>query len=475
MSFKQGNIADKPINFSPLFLFFIILSSFAFTGTAAPFPPDDYQYTGDYVLITEPGRYSLENNITHTYPIGVIIASSSVILDGQGKWIKPATTGVPTVGIWITQTDASGELITGVIVRNVKLSDEVVGIYNEGYDSSEFPWGSDRTGTYLSDLQKIRELKLSDISIKDCTIGLVSRDIHRITIEKAEIERNKEGVILSNSTPDIKGSMIRNNSRGGITLTRTNGGTVSGSIIQNNAGGGLKLEEVTGLSIWNNILDNHDNLVLNGGNDALLYREPKAAPNIINGRITAGNYWAVGGIGVLEEQGIRDLDSDGVGDSPYIAGPGLSDLYPLVPAGFGGLDTKEPKSVSEAIVPVTPVPTPFSIITGFHAVISADTIPSEMKAGDTVKVSLTLTNAGTDDWLSQQSVGIRALDIAGEWGTEWMQVPSLVQSKQSHTFSFDLHTPQEPGLYELRYQAARGGQGTYATFGRPYIKKITLL
>lgn len=465
----------KPNIVSLLSLFFILISLLPSICTAAPFPPDDYQYTGDYVLITEPGRYSLEKNITHTYPVGVIIASSSVILDGQGNWIKPATTGVPTVGIWITLTDASGELITGVTVRNVKVSDEVVGIYNEGYDSSEFPWGSDRTGTYLSDIQKMREMTFSDISIENCTIGIVSRDTRRSTIEKSEIEGNKEGVIISNSTPEIKSTIVRNNTRGGITLIRTNDGGISGSKIQNNAGGGLLLEEVTGLTIWNNILDNHDNLFLTGNNEAQLFREPKAAPNIINGGITAGNYWVAGGTEVYEEQGIRDVEGDGIGDSPYIAGPGLSDLYPLVPVGFGALHAEEPEAVSAVIMPVTPVPTPFSIITGFHAVITADTIPSEMKAGDTAKVSLTLTNAGTDDWLTQQSVGIRALDIAAAWGSEWMQIPSLVQSKQSYTFSFDLHTPQEPGIYELKYQAARGGQGTFATFGRPYIRKITLL
>ena len=77
---------------------------------AAPveFPPAYGPYSGDYVYISEPGRYTLEQNISHIYPVGIIIAAPSVILDGQGHTIEPTPADSTTVGIWISLTDLSG-------------------------------------------------------------------------------------------------------------------------------------------------------------------------------------------------------------------------------------------------------------------------------------------------------------------------------------------------------------------------------
>ena len=66
------------------------------TSTAAEpvlFPPEDGTSGGGYVLITQPGKYTLEHPVTHQYPAGIIIASPSVILDGQGYAIRPSQPG----------------------------------------------------------------------------------------------------------------------------------------------------------------------------------------------------------------------------------------------------------------------------------------------------------------------------------------------------------------------------------------------
>ncbi|NLL11609.1 MAG: hypothetical protein GX268_12125 [Methanomicrobiales archaeon] len=48
--------------------FLMLLCSCTVPGASVIFPPESGTYAGDYVLIQEPGRYTLENNITHEYP-----------------------------------------------------------------------------------------------------------------------------------------------------------------------------------------------------------------------------------------------------------------------------------------------------------------------------------------------------------------------------------------------------------------------
>lgn len=170
---------------------------------------------------------------------------------------------------------------------------------------------------------------------------------------------------------------------------------------------------------------------------------------------------------------ISDTDQNGIGDIPYTKS-GLEDRYPLIPSGAGF--SPQPEPVQSAAPTSTPIPvsTPFSIITGMHAIITGDTIPAEMKAGMIYPVSITLLNDGTDDWLLMHAVGIRASGFAASCGPEWLEIPSLVGSKQPYTFQFKIKAPLEPGTYDFTYQATRGGQGVSVTFGRPYKKVVTV-
>ncbi len=97
-----------------------------------------------------------------------------------------------------------------------------------------------------------------------------------------------------------------------------------------------------------------------------------------------------------------------------------------------------------------------------------------MQTKTSYPVTITIFNDGSDDWLDMHAVGIKATDQAATSGPEWLVIPSIVKSKQSYTFNFELMSPSTPGTYELSYQAARGGQGVSVTFGRPYKKVITV-
>jgi len=197
-------------------------------GISITFPPESGPYTGDYVLIQEPGRYTLENNVTHTYPVGVIITSSSVILDGQGYQVRPAKTGDPSVGIWVTLLDSQGKPVTGVRIQNLTVHDEVTGIYLEGADSSEFPWGRDRSKDYaVSDATfSDRDIKCSGVTITSSRIGIASRGLKTPAIWQSEIKGNEKGISISDGAPDIRDLVVTENTNAGIHLERTSGGAM---------------------------------------------------------------------------------------------------------------------------------------------------------------------------------------------------------------------------------------------------------
>lgn len=461
-------------------IIFIFLVVFLIQGSAANivFPPEQGPYTGDYVFINEPGRYTLEENVTHSYPVGVIITSSSVILDGQNRYISPAKTGEPVVGIWITRTDSEGNPVTGVRVLNCNIEDEVTGIYVEGTDSSEFPWGSRTTEDNNQESYSNRDVKFTNVRVTGCRNGIGVYDSGKPAIIQSDIRNNEKGLIVSGGSPEIKDLVITNNSVSGITLQETSGGEISGCKIEGNTKAGIVLENVSGVRMWNNILDNYQNIESLNSKDVILNTTLINQTNIINGPVTGGNLWSQAGTPIYKSHQISDENLDGIGDSPYITDKDLTDYYPLIPPGTGfSPDNKVIQDIPEVRPFATPEPvsTPMSIITGIHAVISGDTIPAEMKTNTRYETGLTIVNDGSDDWLQMHAIGIKAYKDAAIWGPEWMPVPSDVPSKKSCTISFPIQTPDEPGTYELQYQAIRMGQGVSTTFGRPYKKVVTII
>ncbi|NLV28442.1 MAG: hypothetical protein GXY48_15015 [Methanomicrobiales archaeon] len=457
-----------------IFLILLLILIFPCSAAQMPFPPEQGPYTGDYVLIDEPGRYTLEENISHSYPVGIIITSSSVILDGQGRYINPVAEGDPSVGIWIAYHDKEGNPLTGIKIDNCNIADEVTGIYVEGFDSSEFPWGSrsDETTNFTNPIT--REVKLSTMQVTGCSIGLATYEVEKPSITKSEFRDNEKGLLFDGGTPEIHDLVISNNGKSGITLKNTLGGEISGSRIEGNTDAGIILENAQGTRIWNNILDNYRNIQLIGDTSATLNTTLKNATNIINGPVTGGNLWSQGGTPVYIFNKITDEDNDGIGDTPYISVASLMDHYPLIPKG-SAFSIAEPEIMHQpSVINPTPIPTPFSIITGIHAAIVGDTIPDEMETDTKYEVELTILNDGSDDWLLMHAVGVRASGEAAAWGSEWMPVTSVIPSKKPFSFTFTIHTPKKPGTYELIYQAIRSGQGVSITFGRPY-KKVVIV
>ncbi len=481
------------------------------SGSNIVFPPAD-EYSGDYVYITEPGRYTLEHDIMHSYPVGVIIAAPSVILDGQGFQISPSTNKKEgqQVGVFITACDKAGNVVTGVTLKNISVTDEVYGIYVEGKESDfafgmSCPVSEDRTITLLS------------IDTNDNLNGIVARDVSSITIDRLNAEKNDLiGVKISNSAGEIKDSIITGNTGGGISLSNISSLSIKDSHILNNENYGILVNGARHLLISNNLFDNPINFVVSSvsGNDEIkLNTEPVSGNSITGGTIIGGNFWATNGEQLYGTDGI-DVNHDGICDNSYSPSGGFIDYYPLIPQNQvvervtivpTALPVKEvttikaePIEIFSTIVPeitqesveinVTPVITkapvispeitPKAIISGMHAAIISDTFPSEMTTGETKDVTLTICNDGTAEWMPGQEIGIAALDKTVSWGQSELIVPisGKLVSKGTHAFSFKIRAPSSPGVYELKYQAVKGFESglVQITFGRPYRINITV-
>ncbi len=445
------------------------------TGADSPveFPPAVGPYSGDYVYITEPGRYTLEQNVSHQYPVGVIIAAPSVVLDGQGYSIQPAAADPASVGIWIRLTDLSGNPVTGVTIKNVSIEDEGFGIYSEGIDSSIFPWGQDRTADPdgIKAAETTRNLILSGVSVNSCHEGvtLSNQSDTRITTTTIS-DCTGSGVTVTGGRVDIQDSRLMNNVESGIVLSKSSGSDISSSVIEGNGRAGISLDEVNGIRILNNRFHNTQNID----------QDNQSTDVVISPPLETGEQHTA--IQTQEPDGwnrsdiLSPVQESGTSTGKNQANPitGVLDLTP----------TSSPTPVLTATPVVTVSPdntptqdtTPKTIMTGIHAVVSGDSIPKEMKGGSTYPVGLILFNDGSDDWISQYQVGVMALDDTAGYGPAWIGVPEgvMVKSGQSQTLSFDLRAPSKPGTYTLKYQAARQGTGVQVLFGRAYTKTVTV-
>ncbi|MFH0968581.1 MAG: right-handed parallel beta-helix repeat-containing protein [Methanobacteriota archaeon] len=471
-----------------MFIFLILVMPVGVVSMSpVVFPPAPGPYTGDYVYITEPGRYTLEHSLLHQYPVGVIIAAPSVILDGQGYSIQPAVSGAnPSVGIWVSLTDSSGRPVTGVTIRNVSITDEGYGIYIEGIDTSEFDWGSNRDGdsNARAAVSSSRSLTLSKIGVSSCRDGIVLQNLSGVALSDIRVSGNSgSGIILNDSQATITDSHLTMNKGYGIQVTGGSGTEISGSTIDGNGEAGIGLDQVNGIRIVNNSLNNSQNIEVGTNCSGIgLSQDQQEGKNIVGGSILGGNYLPDNGVSIPAKTGITNKNGDGIGDLPYDYGIRITDSTSQLKPGDAMSTANKTPSPLFTLDPIlsevlpTPAPTPQSILSGIHAVIISDTIPLVMKSGNAYPVALILYNDGSEDWIEQYNVGIMALEDAASYGPEWLLIPisGPVHSGQTVSLKFTVQAPSKPGIYTLKYQAAREGSGLEVLFGRAYTKTVTV-
>jgi hypothetical protein len=99
------------------------------------------------------------------------------------------------------------------------------------------------------------------------------------------------------------------------------------------------------------------------------------------------------------------------------------------------------------------------------ATFSTQSVPSSMTAGQSVSVSVTMTNNGTNTW----SAGTYCLQSQNPqsnstWGLSRINVPSPVAPGSSATFTFSATAPATAGTYNFQWRMAQDGVGTFGGF-----------
>jgi hypothetical protein len=446
--------------------------------TPIEFPPTPGPYSGDYVYITEPGKYTLEQNISHHYPVGIIISASSVTLDGQGYTMQPAVTDATSVGIWISLMDSLGKPVTEVTIKNVSIRGEGYGIYSEGIDSSDFSWGQNRDtdpdAVHAS--QATRNLNLSGLSIISCHEGItLSNQVDAKIVTSTITDNTGSGITVRGGRVQIQDSNLIDNLQEGIVVQNSTGSDITSSVIKGNGKAGVALEGVNGIQIINNQFQNTLNIDEGTGSRDVVISPPLKTDTQTSSQKPGGNSWNMSDIQSSTETQ-NNSSSGSTTINGYNPGSEAVNLSPLILPTPGELATT-PTPVVTVSPNITPVLTPKTIMTGIHATIIGDSIPNDMQMGITYPVELTISNDGSDDWISQHQIGIMALDDTAKYGPEWLGLTTTVpvKSGQSQTVSFNLRAPSKPGTYTLKYQAAREGTGVQVLFGRAYTKTVSVI
>jgi len=466
------------ITFAVLAVLCVPVITCAYT-TPIEFPPSPGPYSGDYVYITEPGKYTLEQNISHHYPVGIIISASSVTLDGQGYTTQPVVPDETSVGIWISLVDSSGKPVTEVTIKNVSIRGEGYGIYSEGIDSSDFSWGQNRETDpdAVNASETTRNLNLTGLSVLSCYEGITLSNQSDTKIVTSTIADNTgSGITVRGGRVQIQDSNLTDNLQEGIIVQNSVGSEITSSVIEGNGRAGVALEGVNGIQIINNQFQNTHNIDEGTGSLDVVISPPLTADTQTGSQKPGECSWNMSDIQSSTDGIQHNSSSDSTKINGYNPGSEAVNLSPLVLPTPGVLATT-PTPVVTVSPNITPVPTPKTIMTGIHATITGDSIPNDMQMGSTYPVELTISNDGSDDWISQHQIGIMALDDTAKYGPEWLGLTTTVpvKSGQSQTVSFDLRAPSKPGTYTLKYQAAREGTGVQVLFGRAYTKTVTVI
>ena len=184
------------------------------------FPPQAGGYMGDHIVITSPGKYNLERDVNHSYPVGIVILSSSVVINGNDNTISPSAAGKETVGIWIAAYDQQGMPITGITLRDIHIQDETYGIFIEGDTPAPFSWAADSKAQAGSTRQSLRTqmIDIISVTISACTTGIGVSDGIGVRITDAEISDNEYGIIASGRDLTVNDSIITKNAKIGLLL-----------------------------------------------------------------------------------------------------------------------------------------------------------------------------------------------------------------------------------------------------------------
>ena len=439
---------------------------------------------GDHIVITTPGKYTIERDIHHSYQVGVIILSSSVILSGNDHIISPSSPEKETVGIWIAAYDLQGIPITDVTLKDIQIEGETYGIFIEGDELTPLSWANESKDPAKSTRQDLltQMIELLSITISACTTAIGISDGIGVQISDVELYENEYGITASGRDLEIKDSTITNNSKVGIFLDGVIETLLSQNIITKNTIG----IEMRGSSI--DTLVETDNTYENQQN--ILTDKPVSLPSSLSNLSLASSLPQISTTTSINEEPASSEEIDPVPTEPQATVAVTPEISPTTPS-----QSLFPTSPETSFLPLpltpsltqpptqfqTPSPTrqkptsdhPKNFITGTHASIIGDTIPDTLTPGSRTFVSLTVANTGSATWRQDDGIGISAVGETSMYAPAWQLVPIQANNKGGeYALEFSLLSPATPGEYTFSFQAGKRRSELTSTFGRPYTKTV---
>lgn len=272
---------------------------------------------GDEIII-KPGTYTenIEINTSLTIlsesgsPADTIIQAADSSKNVFSIWAN----GVKIKGLTIKGSgSASGVHFFGV--ADCFLEHNILSNNRCGIDLYMFSSGNTLINNNISDsltgisLSESLNNNIKSNSVSHCKIGISLFDSAKNTLENNTVSENDKGFSLTGES---------------------NGNLLVSNILKYNNQAGLRIYETSNNLIYNNYFNNTVNVEsgqVAGENTWNTTRS--GSTNIVGGPYLGGNFWGMPD-GTVYPRGVRDIDLDGIFDSPYdIESSGYTDYLPL--------------------------------------------------------------------------------------------------------------------------------------------------
>ena len=287
-------------------------------GNVDQFPLHGRNATSDYIpitapiVITEPGRYRLFNDIKADSPIGIEIRASDVEVEGAGYRLTGSWSGdtgsVHSYGILAYNTSTP--------LSNVRVSDLTVENWYFG-----------------TSYRSVRDSEISRLTATGNVYGVVLTGSSTVNVDSVTASRNEQGgvLLLEGSSHNTVINATAEENLWGVYLSGSDVNRITRSHIGNNTISGIDLVSSGDNVIANNSFINRNNTALQGTIRTNAWHvEPSSGPNVIGGTRIGGNYYGSPDRNGFSDR-VPDRDGDGFCDMPYEVGALNQDQYPLAP------------------------------------------------------------------------------------------------------------------------------------------------
>jgi parallel beta-helix repeat protein len=186
---------------------------------------------GGWLHITIPGAYLLMADIVHSSPVGILIESSGVTLDGQGHVVTPWNAPYGSQGISIAPV-TEGRVLQDIRVSNLSIQGETTGLGLDSLSGSTLEKINLKGNGAGMNIHDSQGLLIQDISASGNTEGVSMVHTSGITMTNSSFTGSVTGIRIESGENDHLSGIAINESRGsGIVITGSKMETITSSSI----------------------------------------------------------------------------------------------------------------------------------------------------------------------------------------------------------------------------------------------------